>query len=125
MRKRAAISEVEIERDAYQLPIEKIVAALVDLAGVVVTAIIGGVKDERSVRNWIAGDHQPESAMRLRFAYRIARMIATRCGTTIVQPWFKGANASLGENAPAIMLRDDFSEAVQQAVLRAARRLTQ
>jgi hypothetical protein len=50
-------------------------------------------------------------------------MIATTCDPLIVQSWFKGANTSLGDRAPAIVLREDFSEETQRRILRAARRI--
>jgi hypothetical protein len=120
-----ASTEVEIEREAYRLPIETVVARLVGLAGVVVTGTIGNVKNERTVRHWLAGDRNPEREPQLRFAFRIASMIAAVCGPPVVQSWFKGANTSLGDRSPALMLRDDFSEKTQQAILNAARRLLQ
>jgi hypothetical protein len=120
-----AASEVEIETEAYRQPIEAVASKLVELAGVFVTGTIGGVKNERAVRHWIAGERRPEREPQLRFAYRIARMIAATCGPTVVQSWFKGANSSLADRAPALLLRDDFSEATQQAILSAARMLAQ
>lgn len=119
------VSEVEIEREAYQLPVEAIASKLAELAGVFVTGTVGGVKNERTVRHWIAADSRPDREPQLRFAYRIARMIASSCGPTVVQSWFKGANSSLADRAPALLLRDDFSEATQKAILNAARRLSQ
>ncbi|HUA09018.1 MAG TPA: hypothetical protein VMA98_07055, partial [Candidatus Acidoferrales bacterium] len=70
-------TEVEIEREAIRLPIETVVSRLVSVAGVVVTAAIGNVKNERTVRHWIAAERRPEREPQLRFAYRIATMIAT------------------------------------------------
>jgi hypothetical protein len=118
-------SEVEIEREAYHLPIDGIASKLVELAGVFVAGTVGGVKSERTVRGWVAGEHPPEREPQLRFAYRIARMIATTCGPSVVQSWFKGANSSLDDRAPSLLLRDDFSETTQRAILNAARRLAQ
>ncbi len=120
-----ATTEVEIELEVYRLPIETIVKRFAGLAGVVVIGIIGNVKNERTVRHWIAGERRPEREPQLRFAYRIARMLAATCGPLVVQSWFKGANTALGDRAPAMVLRDDFSEAAQQAVLGAVRRLGQ
>lgn len=118
-------TEVEIENDANRLPIETVVARLVGLAGVSVTGVIGGVNNERAVRDWVAKDRRPERERQLRFAYRIASMIALLCGASFVQPWFKGSNMSLGDRAPALVLRDDFSEETQLRMLNAARRLAQ
>jgi hypothetical protein len=118
-----AATEAEIEREAYRLPTPVLVARLVQLAGVSVAGTVGAVKNERTVRHWIAGGRQPEREAQLRFAYRVARVIADSCGPRIVQSWFKGANTSLSDRAPAILLRDDFSEDTQRAILNAARRL--
>jgi hypothetical protein len=113
------------ELEAYRLPVETVVARLVGLAGVVVTGSIGNVKNEKSVRQWIAGERLPEREQQLRFAYRIASMIAASCGSLAVQSWFKGGNSSLDDRAPAMVLRDDFSEESQLRILNAARRLAQ
>lgn len=118
-------TEVEIENEAYRLPIETVVARLAGLAGVSVTGAIGNVKNERSVRQWVAGDRRPDRDAQLRFAFRIASMIALVCGPLVVQSWFKGSNSSLGDRSPALLLRDDFSEKTQQSILNAARRLMQ
>lgn len=113
------------EAEAYSLPIETVVARLVGITGVSVTGIIGNIKSEWSVRQWVTGECRPEREQQLRFAYHIAGMIAARCGPLVVQSWFKGANASLDDRAPAILLRDDFSDETQRRVLNAARRLMQ
>jgi len=118
-------TDAEIDCEAHQLPIEIIVKRLVEIAGIVVTGSVGGVKDERAVRCWIAKDRHPERELQLRFAYRIAKMIAGACGPHVVQAWFKGSNTSLSDRAPALLLRDDFSDETQQAILSAVRRLRQ
>lgn len=118
-------TEVEIEREAYTLPIERLVSKLVSLTGVVVAGTIGAVKSERAVRRWVAGERRPDREPQLRFAYRIASMIAATCGPLIVQSWFKGANSALGDRSPALVLRDEFSDDVQRTMLNAVRRLAQ
>ena len=118
-------TEAEIERDAYHLPISAIVAYLAEIAGVVVTGTIGNVATDRAVRHWIAGDRVPDHDPQLRFGYRIARMIESACGSRAVQAWFKGSNTSLHDRAPALVLRDDFSEQTQHSILGAARRIIQ
>lgn len=109
--------------EGRQLPIETVVKRLASLVGVVVTGIIGNVKNEHAVRQWVASECRPEREPQLRFAYRIACMIAATCGPLVVQSWFKGANTYLGDRAPAMVLRDDFSEATKLRILNAARRL--
>jgi hypothetical protein len=105
------------------LRIESVVKELAELAGVVVTGTVGNVKNERSVRQWITGERRPERETQLRFAHLIASTIAATCCPLVVQSWFKGANTSLGDRAPAIVLRDDFTEETKRAILNAARRL--
>lgn len=118
-------TEASIESEVYRLPIQIVVARLVGLAGVVVTGTIGNVKNERSVRQWVTGDCRPDCEQQLRFALRIATMIAVTCGPLVVQSWFKGSNSALGDHAPAIVLRDDFSEETRKAMLGAVRWLGQ
>ena len=116
-------TEVEIEHQACTLPIERLVSKMISLAGVVVVGTIGNVKSERAVHRWVAAERRPDREAQLRFAYRIACMIAATCGPLVVQSWFKGANSALGDRSPALVLRDEFSEDVQKAMLNVARRL--
>jgi hypothetical protein len=127
IRRKASADEMSDapEAEAYQLPIETVVKRLLGLAGVSVTGIIGSVKNERSLRRWVTGDQRPDREPQLRFAYRVAFMLASVCGAHVVQSWFKGSNTSLGDRAPAMVLRDDFSEETQVRILNAARRLMQ
>ncbi|MGZ5231285.1 MAG: hypothetical protein ACXWC3_14745 [Burkholderiales bacterium] len=120
-----AATEAEIEHDAYRLKMSALVEQLVQLVGVLVAGTVGGAKSERTVRDWITGHDQPEREAQLRFAYRVARMIAESCSPRIVHSWFKGANESLEDRAPAMVLREDFSQEAQRAILDAARRLAQ
>jgi hypothetical protein len=120
---RRALTEAAINQTAYRLPIAALVKQLVQLAGVFVVGTVGAVTSERTVRHWITGECKPERQAQLRFAYRVARMVAASSSACLVQSWFKGANTSLGDSAPAILIRDDFSEDTRHAILRAARRL--
>jgi len=119
------LSEVEIDNEAHRLPVSTIVIRLVELVGVMVTGTIGGTKAERTVRDWAKGTTAPEREAQLRFAYRIAQMLASVCGPLMVQSWFKGSNSSLGDRSPALLLREDFSNSTQLAILKAARRAMQ
>jgi hypothetical protein len=98
----------------------QIVERLVELVGIVVTGIIGGVTSEREVSRWVQDGPPPALDARMRFAYRLALLVAEGYGPGLVQAWFKGANTMLGDRAPALFLRDDFSEKAQQRLLRAA-----
>jgi hypothetical protein len=122
---RVAATEAAIETEVQRLPIEIVVGRLTELVGVVVTGAVGNVMKEQIVRRWIDGDLKPERESQLRFAYRIALMLAAAQGAMAVQSWFKGSNASLGDRSPALVLRDDFSDATQLAILNSVRRLGQ
>jgi hypothetical protein len=100
----------------------QIVERLVELVGTVVTGIIGGVTSERDVSRWMRDGPPAALDARMRFAYRLALLVAERWGPGLVQAWFKGANSMLGDRAPALFLRDDFSEEAQQRLLRTAYR---
>jgi hypothetical protein len=115
----------DIEHEAAILPIATIVSQLVSVVGVVVTGVVGGTNAERVVDAWIRGASKPESEKQLRFAYRVACELAPTLGAAMTQAWFKGANASLGNRPPALVLYDDCSADAMGNVLAAARRQLQ
>lgn len=124
LRERAQ-TESEIAIAVFHInDLSKVVAQLVDLAGIVTAAAIGGVNSARSVRYWMAGEKLPrDREPQLRFGLRLAMMAAQRCGPGATQAWFKGSNLLLHDRAPAMLLRDDFSEEAQRKLLAAAREL--
>lgn len=103
---------------------QQIVSELVDVIGKKMTALIGGVKDLRTVDAYIEGRGE-ESARkfdieRLRLALRIAKMLREQDDKSVVQAWFMGLNPQLGDRSPARLLRDGEPED-REAVLSAAR----
>jgi hypothetical protein len=68
--------------------------------------VIGDVKQTSPVREWIDGKKPTVGRGRiLRFALRVAETIELRYGSTVAQSWFQGANHSLSDETPALMLK--------------------
>jgi hypothetical protein len=95
---------------AHDIELPEAVSLLVDLLGVQLVAIIGGVTDGRRVRDWKSGKRDPrdtDSERALRFALQLAIMVTRDCERSprIAQAWFQGGNPILGYQAPAMVLR--------------------
>jgi hypothetical protein len=119
------LTESEIAIAVFRInDLSEVVSRLVGLAGIVTAAAIGGVSSARSVRYWMSGEKLPrDREAQLRFGLRLAMMAAQRCGPGATQAWFKGSNLLLHDRAPAMLLRDDFSEEAQCKLLAATREL--
>jgi hypothetical protein len=119
-----------LEQAAYQRAHESefadMVTQLVDLLGVQLVAIIGGVTDGRRVRDWKSGARDPkdpQSEPTLRFALQLA-IIITRDRTRsprIAQAWFQGGNPILGYESPAVVLRNGPLDDIRPKLIDAAR----
>ncbi len=68
-------------REATTLQFPKLVDELTKIIGKKLTAYIASVKDTRAIDRWIAGVESYKGAEeRLRFAYRLAKIISRRLG---------------------------------------------
>jgi hypothetical protein len=109
-------------RESTVRPFREIVADLVPLLGRKLTAYIGGAKDVRAVDRWIEGRVPYKDAEeRLRFAYRIARLLGSQDHPHVVQAWLTGLNPELGDRVPIRLIRDGDLEAVGPEIIGAAR----
>lgn len=94
------------------------------LLGNRLVAYIGAATDTGSVRRWAEGESVPpcEVQQRLRAALVVAATVVEHDDRAVTQAWFQGANALLGDRAPAGVLRDceDLERAFGE-VLAAAR----
>jgi hypothetical protein len=87
-------------------PTSRVVSRLVEILGARLCAVIGDVKQTSIVREWIDGKETPFGRGRvLRSALRVAETIEGRCGSTVAQSWFQGANHSLSDETPALVLK--------------------
>ena len=100
----------------------KLVKDLTEILGKKLTAYIASVKDARAIERWIAGSEPYKGVEeRLRFAYRLAKMIGDHDGPRVVQAWFTGLNPELNDRVPIRMLREQDIETVGPEILGAAR----
>ena len=75
-------------REATTLEFSKLVSELTGILGKKLIAYIASVKDARAVERWIAGSEPYKGVEeRLRFAYRLPKMISDHEGPRVVQAW--------------------------------------
>ena len=109
-------------RASTTLEFSKLVHELTTIIGKKLTAYLASVKDTRAVDRWISGSAPYKGVEeRLRFAYRLAKMIGDHDGPRVVQAWFTGLNPELKDRVPARLLRDQQVEEVGPELLGAAR----
>ncbi len=116
--------DLQAHHNAMRLDPAVLVKELRDLLGAKLVAYLGGVKETRAVRQWAEGTRAVsggEDLHRLRVAYQAARLLAERDTNEVVQAWFQGLNPTLGDRAPARLLRDGDVNEVGPQVLAAAR----
>lgn len=102
-------------------PIE-VVRELTDILGSKVVALIGGVRDTRSVRAWLRDESPPTRIDALRLALRVADIIRTRDRDDVVRAWFGGTNQMLDSENPALFIASRFEQHTdQKKVIDAAR----
>jgi hypothetical protein len=109
-------------REATTLEFPRLVKELTTILGKKLTAYIASVKDTRAIERWISGSEPYKgSEERLRFAYRLAKMIGDHDGPRVVQAWFTGLNPELNDRVPIRLLREENLESVGSEILGAAR----
>jgi len=93
----------QIDRDAVVTELPEIVAYLQDNLGQKFTAYVSGLNDPKEVGAWIKNTVKPRplANLRLRYAYRIVRMIREAFGSDTAKAWLFGTNTRLGDEAPA------------------------
>lgn len=117
-----ATQKIEAFNASVRQPIDQVAAELRGLLGAKLVAYITGVSATRVVRGWAEGNRHPSPSaeVKLRHAFRIARMIERSEGEAIVATWFQGMNPHLGDRSPARMLHENDFEATAPKVLAAA-----
>jgi len=113
-KKRASEFQVLGDRDSHaramSLPIAEAVGELVEMLGLSLVAVIGGLSETRAVQQWTTG-REPQRPQVLRFAFQLALMITEGEDGSVARSWFQGSNPLLGDRSPALMLhsRDRIS----------------
>ena len=83
--------------------------ALLDVLGERLVAVIAGVDDAQTVREWAAGERLPSPTIqqRLESALAISRLLGELEGPETIRAWWIGMNPELGNQAPALVLARD------------------
>jgi len=116
----AVLSDFDSHSHAMELPIGAVVQELIDLLGLTIVAVIGGVRETRAVQQWTNG-RKPQRQNVLRFALQLATMIASKSGGEIARAWFEGSNPHLDDASPTLLLRNSPLSVVQGPLMAAAR----
>jgi hypothetical protein len=114
------LNDVDSHEMAMSLPTKDVVTRLVDILGLSLVAVIGGVAETRAVAQWTTG-REPQRPQVLRFALQIALMIAESTDGTMARAWFQGSNPRLDDRSPALMLHSMPLEQIQGQIAAAAR----
>jgi len=116
------LRKLTTQTQATTLEFPKLVDELAKIIGKKLTAYIASVKDARAIDRWISGAESYKGVEeRLRFAYRLAKMISDHEGPRVVQAWLTGLNPELRDRVPVRLLRDENIETVGPEILGAAR----
>jgi hypothetical protein len=119
---RGELSAFDAHDEAMGLPTTEVVSRLVDYLGATTVAAIAGVGETRAVKQWMSkGGREPQRQHALRFALQLAAMIASKADADVVQAWFSGSNPHLGDQVPALMLRNRPLDEIQGPLMTAAR----
>jgi hypothetical protein len=98
-----------VHREAIRSDTAAIAAAMQQLLGQQLTAVIAGVADARAVGDWARGNRKPhpKAEERLRNGYQIATLLAGVDPVDVVRAWFVGMNPELDDRPPALVLAED------------------
>jgi len=71
---------------------------------------------------WMSGSElYGDAEQRLRFAFKLVRILAERENPTVIQSWLTGLNPELGNCVPLRLMRDNDLETVAPEIMGAAR----
>jgi hypothetical protein len=119
---REVIDQLRQIASRHKRPMPEIVKQLVGIIGRKLTAYIGGVRDVRTVDQWMKeGELSGDAEQRLRFAFELVRMLAEREDPSVIQSWLTGLNPELGDRVPLRLMRDNDLETVAAEIMGAAR----
>lgn len=88
--------------------------------GATLVATLSGVKDRKLPYKWATASGpvpRPEALQRLQVAHRVWNLITSSESDHVTRSWFIGLNPRLGEEAPAMALREGKLADVQAAAL--------
>ncbi len=113
-----ATASREAHRRVTESSIQQITQYLDEVLGRKLVATLAGVKDQKAVARWAAGERAPRTAAeeRLRAGYQIFRLLMAAEAPHTVRAWFIGLNPQLHDESPILVLREGrFQEAMVAA----------
>ena len=99
----------------------RVVERLVEILGSRLVAVIVGVSQTSTLREWIKGGPPAERLPVLRRALKMASVIEARHDAKTAQSWFQGASHVLGGQSPALALKGLLSVPNRQHAAEAER----
>ena len=92
-------------------------AALQELLGQRLVAVIAGVKDAKAVGRSARGEDIPraQAAATLQNALHVVELLRSQEDDETIRSWFRGMNPDLGDRSPALVVRDKPEDVVQAA----------
>jgi hypothetical protein len=112
------IASREAHRRVTESGIQQITQYLEEVLGRKLVATLAGVKDQKAVGRWAAGERTPRAAAeeRLRTAYQIFRLLMAAEAPHTVRAWFIGLNPQLHDESPILVIQEGrFQEAMVAA----------
>ena len=112
-----ATVDTESQQRAKCAPVAEVVAALAEILGPQLTAIVAGVDDPTAVGAWARGEGTPlpEAERRLRDALTVADMLREYDDPVTVRAWFSGLNPELNDRLPALVIGEEPDEVLLAA----------
>jgi hypothetical protein len=115
------IRMIALEKDVDSTPkqsMAEVLAYLQEHLGPAVAAYLSGAESPDLFLRWLAGTEQPQVSheKRLRPAFEATRSIVRVFDDETARQWFGGMNPSLGDDAPASVLRQGSSERLDSVV---------
>src|ERR1700736_258968 len=92
-------------------------AALQELLGQRLVAVMAWVKDAKAVGRWARGEDIPraQAAATLQNALHVVELLRSQEDDETIRSWFRGMNPDLGDRSPALVVRDKPEDVVQAA----------
>ncbi len=92
-------------------------AALQELLGQRLVAVMAGVRDVKAVGRWARGEDVPraQAAATLQNALHVVELLRSQEDDETIRSWFRGMNPDLGDRSPALVVRDKPENVVQAA----------
>ena len=102
---------------ATRLPIDQVAGYLRDVLGQRLVAVIADISNPKAVGMWARGERtpHPDAEQRLRNAFQVTELLMRHESSETVRAWFRGMNPDLGDESPALMIREHPSQVLQAA----------